>query len=61
MCVRRYRHLVVNVTVTSVRTNTSVPRIGARLPLPGSLALGANHEKLDAVLRTSALLGLPTV
>jgi hypothetical protein len=35
------RHLVVDVTVTSARTNTNIPRIGARLPLPGSLALGA--------------------
>jgi hypothetical protein len=45
------------VTVTSARTNTNVPRIDARLPLPGSLALGAQHVKLDADLRTSALLG----
>jgi hypothetical protein len=36
-----HRHLIVDVTVTSARTNTNVPRIGARLPLPGSLALGA--------------------
>jgi hypothetical protein len=35
------RHLVVNVAVTSIRTNTDVPQIGARPPLPGSLALGA--------------------
>jgi hypothetical protein len=55
-----HRHLV-DVTVTSARTNTSVPRIGARLPLPGSLALGAQHGKLDAYLRTSALLGTPSV
>jgi hypothetical protein len=34
-----HRHLVVDVTVTRARTNTNVPRIGARLPLPGSLAL----------------------
>jgi hypothetical protein len=34
-----HRHLVVDVTVTSARTNTNVPRIGARLPLLGSLAL----------------------
>jgi hypothetical protein len=43
-----HRHFVVDVTVTSVRTNTNVPRIGARLPLFGSLALGAQHGKLDA-------------
>jgi hypothetical protein len=54
-----YRNLVVDVTVTSARTNTSVPHVGARLPLPGSLALGAQHGKLDADLCTSALLGTP--
>jgi hypothetical protein len=56
-----HRHLVVDVTVTSARTNTNVPRICARLPLPGSLALGAQHGKLDADLRTFALLGTPWV
>jgi hypothetical protein len=56
-----HRHLVVDVTVTSVRTNTNVPRIGARLPLLGSLASGAQHGKLYADLRTSALLGTPLV
>jgi hypothetical protein len=56
-----HRNLVVDVTVTSARTNTNVPRIGARLPLPGSLALGAEHGKLDADLRTSALLGTHSV
>jgi hypothetical protein len=54
-----HRHLVVDVTVTSARTN--VPRIVARLPIPGSLALGPRHSKLDANLRTSALLGTPSV
>jgi hypothetical protein len=34
-----------DVTVTSVRKNTNVPRIGARLPLSGSLALGAQQGK----------------
>jgi hypothetical protein len=56
-----HRHLVVDVTVTSARTNINVPRSCARLPLPGSLALGAQHDKLDADLRTSALLGTPSV
>jgi hypothetical protein len=55
------RHLVVDGSVLSARTNTNVPRIGARLPLPGSLALGAKHGKLDADLRTSALLGAPSL
>jgi hypothetical protein len=56
-----HRHLVVDVTVTSSRTNTNVPRIGARLPFPGSLAFGAQHGKLDADLRICALLGTPSV
>jgi hypothetical protein len=56
-----HRHLVVDVTVTSARTNTNAPRVVARLPLPGSLALAAQHGKLDADLRTSVLLGTPSV
>jgi hypothetical protein len=56
-----HRHLVVDVAVTSARTNTSIHGIGARLPLPGSLALGAQHGKIDADLRTCALLGTPSV
>jgi hypothetical protein len=56
-----HRHLVVDVTVISARTKTNVPRVGARLPLPGSLALGAQHGKFNADLRTSALLGTPSV
>jgi hypothetical protein len=54
-------HLVVDVTIISACTNANVPRIGARFPLLGSLALGAQHGKLDADLRTSALLGKPSV
>jgi hypothetical protein len=56
-----HRHLVVDVTVTRARTNTNVPHICVRLPLPGNLALEAQHGKLDADLRTSALLGTPSV
>jgi hypothetical protein len=56
------RHFFVDVTVTNARTNTNnIRRIGARLPLPGSLVLGAKHGKLEADLRTSALLGAPSV
>jgi hypothetical protein len=55
------RHLVVDVKVTSARTNANVPHISARLPFPYNLALGAQHRKLDADLRTSALLGTPSV
>jgi hypothetical protein len=36
-----HRHLAVDLTLTNSRTNTNVPRIGARLPLPGRLALEA--------------------
>jgi hypothetical protein len=56
-----HRHLVVYMTVTSARTNTNVPRIGARLPLSGSLALGAQESKIDADPRTCALFGTPSV
>jgi hypothetical protein len=54
-----YRHLV-DVTVTSARTNTNVTRICARLPLHDGLAMGAQHGKLDADLRTYTLLGTPS-
>jgi hypothetical protein len=40
-----HRHLVVDVTVTSARTHNNVPRIGARLPLPCSLPLEAQHTR----------------
>jgi hypothetical protein len=55
------RHLVDDVTVTSAHTTIRVPRIRARLPPPGSLALGAQQGKLDASFRTSALHGTPSV
>jgi hypothetical protein len=57
----QHRHFAVDVTVTSARTSTNAPLIGARLPLPGSFTLRAQHGKLDADLRTSALLGTPSV
>jgi hypothetical protein len=50
-----YRHLVVDVTVTSACTDTNVPRVGACFLLPGSLALGAQHGKLDVVLGTPSV------
>jgi hypothetical protein len=52
-----YRHIVV----TSALTNTIVPQIGVRFPFPGSLALGAQHAKIDADLRISASLGTSSV
>jgi hypothetical protein len=49
------RQFVVDVpTATSARTNTNVPHVGSRLPLPGCLVLGAQHGKLGADLRTLA-------
>jgi hypothetical protein len=54
-------HLVVGVNVTRARTNTNFPFVGARLPLPSNLAFGAQHGKLDADIRTFALLGTASV
>jgi hypothetical protein len=53
-----HRHLVADVTVISARTNTNAPRGGARFPLPGSLALGAQHSNLD-VQPTTKKIGRP--
>jgi hypothetical protein len=51
-----HRHLVVDVPVTSAHANKSVHRIGARLPLlPDWMLSMAN------LMRTSALLGTPSV
>jgi hypothetical protein len=35
-----HRHLVVDGAVTSARTKTNVPRLGARLPLPWQPCIG---------------------
>jgi hypothetical protein len=51
------KHLVVDVRVTSARTNSNVPVVGALLPLLGSLAMGAQQAKLDDDLRISFSLG----
>jgi hypothetical protein len=56
-----HRHIVVDVTVASARTKTNIPQLSACVPLPGSFALGAQHGKFNADLRTSALLGTPSV
>jgi hypothetical protein len=37
------KQLVVDVTVTSARTNSSVPEEGVPLPLIGCFAVGAPH------------------
>jgi hypothetical protein len=51
-----HRNLVVDVTVPSARMITNIPQIGARVLLPGCLALGAPQGKLDADLRSSTYL-----
>jgi hypothetical protein len=51
----------VYVAFTSARTNSCVPPLSAPLALLGSLALGAQHGKLDANLRTWTFLGTPLV
>jgi hypothetical protein len=56
-----HRHLVVVVTAKSARTNMSVLHIGARLPLPGIIALGAQHGKLRADLCIFAVFGPPSI
>jgi hypothetical protein len=56
-----HRHLVVDVTVTSARTNSNAPRVCAHIPLLGSLVLGAQQGKLDVDLRTYGLLGTSSV
>jgi hypothetical protein len=50
-----YRHIVIDVMVTSARTNNSVPHIGARLTLPGNLALGDWEFIMANSMPTSAL------
>jgi hypothetical protein len=39
-----HKHLVLNVIVTSARTNSNVPAVGASLPLIGSLAMRARKD-----------------
>jgi hypothetical protein len=56
-----HHHLVLGVTVTSARTSSSVLGVGAPLPLPGSLAEGAQQGKLDIDLRASASFGTLSV
>jgi hypothetical protein len=56
-----HRPLVVDVTVTSARTNSNVPAISATLPLHGSLATGGQCGKLDGDAPTSASLVTPSI
>jgi hypothetical protein len=52
---------VVDVAVTSARTNSNVPDVGASLPLLSSMAMGAKQAKRDVDLRTSSSLSTPSV
>jgi hypothetical protein len=51
-----HRHLVVDLTITSARTNTHVLRMGARLPLTHSRAVLHWELSMANSMRTSALL-----
>jgi hypothetical protein len=59
-----HKHLVVDVTVTSARTNSNVRAVGALLirfrPF-GSLSMWAQQAKLDADLCNSFFLGTPYI
>jgi hypothetical protein len=56
-----HRHLVVDVTVSSVRTKSNVHAVGAPLPLPGSLVTGVQYGKVDADIYTLTLLVTPSI
>jgi hypothetical protein len=46
-----HKHFIAYDSVTSARTNFSVPVVGAPLPLPSSMAMGLN--KLVSSMMTS--------
>jgi hypothetical protein len=50
------KHLVIDATVTSAHTNSSVLAVGASLSLPCSHAAAAQHGELAVDLRTSSSL-----
>jgi hypothetical protein len=56
-------HLVVDFTVTSARTNSSVLVVGAPFPLLGILTVGAQHAKPEADYgpRASGRFGAPSI
>jgi len=56
---RPHRHLVVDVTVTSARTNSNVLRSRVRRRVPGALGLAAQQKKFDRDVRASACAGTP--
>jgi hypothetical protein len=52
-----HKHVVVYVSLISVRTISSVSLACPMLHLPGSLATGAHHAEPDAYLHTAYSLG----
>jgi hypothetical protein len=56
-----HKHLVVDVTVTSAPTNSNVLVVGISIPLHESMAMLAQHAKLDARLRTSSSLAMHSI
>ena len=56
-----HRHLVVDVTVTSARTNTMAARSRVHRPAPGALGLIAQLGKFDRDVQISARAGTPSV
>jgi hypothetical protein len=53
--------LVLDVTITSARTNSSVPAVEAPLPFHVSPAAPAQQGKLEVDLRTAESISTPTV
>jgi hypothetical protein len=51
-CAAPHEHLVVDGTVTSARTNSSIPVVWALLPLSRSLATGSQQAMVDVDRRT---------
>jgi hypothetical protein len=54
-------HRVVDVSITSARANSNAMAVGAMLPLPCSLAMGAQQARLDANICTSSAVGMPFI
>jgi hypothetical protein len=58
---RPNRHLVVDVTIPSARTNTNLTRSRTHLPVPGALGLAAQQAKFDRDVQASTRTGTPPV
>jgi hypothetical protein len=53
--------MVEDLTVTSARTDSNVPVVGASLPLHDSLAMETKNLELDADFRISSSLRTPYI